>query len=91
MTNTQTIERELTINGRFFFVELEVTAELVDESFSHEFGIEKSSSIEINSAEISRVFNEDDQEIKDKTLLEMVQKNIDRCDFVDDFYNEDFF
>ena len=90
MTNTQTIEKELTINGRFFFVELEVTAELVDESFSHEFGVEKSSSIEINSAEISRVFNEDDQEIKDKTILKMVKNNIDNCDFENKFETADF-
>lgn len=90
MTVTNPFEKEVTINGRFFFVELEVTAELIDESFSHEFGIEKSSSIEINSSEIIKAYNEDDQEVKDKTVLEMLKKHFDNCDFTEDFETSDF-
>ena len=94
MTSIKEIEVEVTIAGTNYSMNIEMTAELSVDSFSHEFGIGTTQGIEIVEFSIQDAYNNtsDEQVLNDD--LEAIQylfaKNFDVNDYTDNFENDDF-
>ena len=78
------IEREYHLNGIDYLVELEVYAVMVDESFSHEFGVhDPGHSVEIIEFNIVTVYDDEGDVITGRTVLNQLENIIDIEDFND--------
>ena len=92
MTNTKEFEREITYNNLDYIVTLEVTAELVDESFDHEFGTESASGVEIIEIEITELYScRINRELKGKRLIKKIEEKIDMNEYADEFDYDEFY
>ena len=83
--NTTVYDHEYELNGITYLVDIELCGEVTDESFSHEFGIENATGIELTSLEVLTVTNE--QGIVTNTeIIKQIENRLD----LDDFKNVDF-
>ncbi len=81
MYASELIETEITVNETTYTVELDLTAQLVDDSFSHEFGTEYLTSVELIEAEIETVYNEEGEVITSREIITQIENRIDLNDF----------
>jgi len=82
------IEREYHLNGIDYLIELEVYALIVDESFSHEFGVhDPGHSAEIIEFNIVTVYDDEGDVITGRTVLNQLENIIDIEDFDDVEFN----
>ena len=83
-------EKEIELNGVNYLCEVEIEGSLVDDSFSHEFGIELASSVEITGVEIITVYDESDNVVVKRRIISALENLISIEDFEDaefDFSN----
>jgi hypothetical protein len=81
-------EKEYDLNGVNYLVEVEVYGNLVDDSFSHEFGTEYLTSIEIDSVEIMTVYDHEGNVITSRTIIKQLENIVDADDFDDVDFSE---
>ena len=80
-------EKEYILNGVNYLVEVEVYGVIVDDSFSHEFGTEYLTSIEIEGVQIMTVYNEDGEVVTSRTIIKQLENIVDADDFEDVEFN----
>ena len=91
MTSTKEIEHELIYKGKEYVATLEVTAELIDESFDHAFGTESASGVEVIDLEITNLYSiQRDKDLIGKRLIRNIEKEIDEQEFADQFDFDEF-
>lgn len=81
---------EVNYNGLDFFVDLDVTAKLVDGSFSHGFGLESCQEIEIDSSEVETVYNHEGDIVTSREIVTAIKNLIDPSEYIDKFSSDDF-
>lgn len=91
MTHTKEIEHELIYKGKEYIAQIEVTAELVDESFDHAFGTESASGVEVIDLHITNLYSvKRDVDLIGKRLIRNIEKEIDEQEFADWFDYDEF-
>jgi len=81
MYASELIETEITVNEMTYTVELDLTAQLVDDSFSHGHGHQSATEIELIEAEIETVYNEEGEVITSREIITQIENRIDLNDF----------
>ncbi len=81
---------EVTYNGQTFYVDLDVTAKLVDGSFSHGLGLQALREIEFVSSEIETVYDHEGDVVTRRELITAIQNVVDGSDHMDVFDFDDF-
>jgi len=69
------VQREL--NGIEYLIEVEVYASLTDESFDHEFGTESAWGIEVDSIDISTVYDLEGNVITSRKIIQQLENILD--------------
>lgn len=82
-TMTNIIETEVEALGQTFLIDLEIEMELVNDSFDHEFGTEKISSVEFVGIEVITVYNCNDEVVTDRATIAAVENNVNPDDYTD--------
>jgi hypothetical protein len=77
-------------NGLNFFVDLDVTAKLVDGSFSHGFGLESCKEIEFDSSDLETVCDHEGNVVTNRKLINEIENRIDPTDYLEQFCIDDF-
>jgi hypothetical protein len=83
--NTTVYDHEFELNGITYLVDLDLFGEVTDESFSHEFGIEKAWGFELTGLEVVQVQSEEGI-ITSPTIIKQIENRLD----LDDFKHIDF-
>lgn len=81
MYASELIETEITVNETTYTVDLYLTAQQVDASFSHGHGHESATEIELIEAEIETVYNEEGEVTTSREIITQIEKRIDLNDF----------
>ena len=75
-------EKEIELNGITYLCEVEICGAMVDESFSHAFGVhDPGYSVEILSVEIITVYDQDDNVVTKRRIISALENLIDIEDF----------
>ena len=91
-TKTKELEHDVTYNGKDYIITLEVTAKLVDESFSHEFGIESASGVEvIEMVPVGLWSVKFERELVGDRLMNQVADQVDSMEFAELFDYDEFY
>lgn len=81
---------QVTVNEVSYAVDLTATAKLVDGSFSHDFGTEYLTSIEMEDIEIETVYDGEGDIVTSTEIIKAIARNIDQEDYLDQFEGSDF-
>lgn len=90
MTSVKTVEKDIDVNSKSYSCDLAVTAQLVDGSFSHGFGVETVTEIEIIDVELVTVFDSEGDVVINREIIKSIERNIDPNDYFDLFMSSDF-
>lgn len=86
MYATELIETEVKLNEEVYTIDLELTAQLIDASFSHEFGVESRSEVEIVEMEIQTVYDSEGDVITSRSIIAQIENRLD----IEDYNNLEF-
>ena len=86
MYSTKIIETEIKVNDTVYDIDLELTAQIVDDSFSHEFGTEHRSSVEVVEAEVQTVYNSEGEVVTSREVITQIENRVD----IENYTSEEF-
>ena len=86
MYKTKQIETQVNYKEAIFYADIELTAKVVDASFSHGFGIESCTELELIQADLMTVYNEEGEVITNIDTINKIESKI----YLSDFENEEF-
>ena len=86
MYKTKQIETQVNYKEAIFYADIELTAKVVDANFSHDFGIESCTELELIQADLITVYNEEGEVITNIDTINKVEGKI----YLSDFENEEF-
>ena len=81
---------EVTVNEVAYNVDLTATAKLVDGSFTHDFGTEYLTAIEMEGIEVETGYNEEGDIVINSEIIKAIARNISQEDYLDHFEGSDF-
>jgi len=81
---------EVVVNEVNYIVDLTATAKLVDGSFTHDFGTEYLTAIEMEDIEIETVYTEEGDIVTSSETIKAIARNINQEDYLDHFEGSDF-
>ena len=84
---TKTLYLDVELNNLIYNVEVELTAVLTDESFDHEFGTQEDWGQEITDIKVLSCLDENNNEVKDKAILEEITSIVEDTDFDDEEFD----
>ena len=86
MYATKLIETEITVNNTTYQVDLDLTAQQTDASFSHGFGHESATEVEVIEAEVETVYNMEGEVITSREIILQIENRVD----LEDYASEEF-